>query len=231
MGFWEILPLILIAAAGVFVDIMYIRSEYAENMKRAVWLKGTASLFFVVLGVVCFIMGGTEGAMLILIGLALGMIGDILLNVRYLVPAGTSNKVFAVGILAFLSGHFLYIAYLWKLTGEKIYITLIITAVLAIISIPPLMKRITAPSAGLKIFGYVYLVIVIMMFSSSVNMLIVKGVSARNIVFLIGALFFVVSDFIMIYYSFGKKIKPLRAINLLTYYFGQLLIALCVMLA
>ena len=40
-----------------------------------------------------------------------------------------------------------------------------------------------------------------------------------------------VSDFIMIYYSFGKKIPPLRAINLSTYYLGQLLIALCVLLA
>ena len=45
----------------------------------------------------------------------------------------------------------------------------------------------------------------------------------------IGGLLFVVSDFIMIYYSFGKKIKPLRAINLLSYYAAQLLIALCIL--
>ena len=46
-----------------------------------------------------------------------------------------------------------------------------------------------------------------------------------------GGLLFVFSDFIMIYYSFGKKIKPLRAINLLSYYAGQLLIAVCILLA
>ena len=54
---------------------------------------------------------------------------------------------------------------------------------------------------------------------------------ALTLVFTLGALLFVVSDFIMIYYSFGKKIKPLRAINLLCYYVGQLMIAVCILLA
>ena len=93
------------------------------------------------------------------------------------------------------------------------------------------MKRITAPSKGLKIFGYVYLVIVIAMFSAAASLLIRNGSSPFNIVFVVGALLFMVSDFIMTYYSFGKKIPPLRAINLSTYYLGQLLIALCVLLA
>ena len=93
------------------------------------------------------------------------------------------------------------------------------------------MKRITAPSKGLKIFGYVYLVIVIAMFSAAASLLIRNGSSPFNIVFVVGVLLFMVSDFIMIYYSFGKKIPPLRAINLSTYYLGQLLIALCVLLA
>lgn len=63
-------------------------------------------------------------------------------------------------------------------------------------------------------------------------MLLVKtGVTVLTVLFAVGALFFVVSDFIMIYYSFGKKIKPLRAINLLTYYLGQLLIATAILFA
>ena len=96
------------------------------------------------------------------------------------------------------------------------------------------MKRISAPSKGLKIFGYVYLVIVISMFSASVALLLRSalpagtGISCFQILFTVGAGLFVVSDFIMIYYSFGKKIAPLRAINLLSYYIGQILIALCI---
>ena len=198
-------------------------------MKKAVWLKGFASVFFVILGIYCFSKNPSSGK-LIVIGLALGMIGDVLLNLRYLVSKSASNKVFALGILAFLSGHILYIVALFG-RGANPLTALILTAVISVLGIPPLMKRITAPSKGLKIFGYVYLVIVIAMFSAAASLLIRNGSSPFNIVFVVGALLFMVSDFIMIYYSFGKKIPPLRAINLSTYYLGQLLIALCVLLA
>jgi len=90
------------------------------------------------------------------------------------------------------------------------------------------MKRITAPSKGLKIFGYIYLTVVIAMFCSAMSLLIKNGISGMSVLFAIGAALFVISDFIMIYYSFGKKIAPLRAINLLTYYFGQIMIALSI---
>ncbi len=138
--------------------------------------------------------------------------------------------MFALGILAFLSGHILYIVALFG-RGANPLTVLILAAVISVLGIPPLMKRITAPSKGLKIFGYVYLVIVIAMFSAAASLLIRNGASPFNIVFAIGALLFMVSDFIMIYYSFGKKIPPLRAINLSTYYIGQLLIACCVLFA
>ena len=106
---------------------------------------------------------------------------------------------------------------------------MILTVAIALLSIPPLMKRITAPSKGLKLFGYVYLTVVIAMFSCAVALLMALGIARLTVTFLIGALLFMVSDFIMIYYSFGKKIKPLRAINLLSYYVGQLLIASCIL--
>lgn len=93
------------------------------------------------------------------------------------------------------------------------------------------MKKITAPSRGLRIFGWVYLVIVIAMFSSSLVLLFMNVGGGCETVFTSGALLFVVSDFIMIYYSFGRKIKPLRAVNLLSYYIGQILIALTILLA
>ena len=220
----------IICLIGIATDILFIKSEYDEDMKKAVWLKGFASVFFVILGIYCFSKNPSSSGKLIVIGLALGMIGDVLLNLRYLVSKSASNKVFALGILAFLSGHILYIVALFG-RGANPLTAMILTAVISVLGIPPLMKRITAPSKGLKIFGYVYLVIVIAMFSAAASLLIRNGSSPFNIVFVVGALLFMVSDFIMIYYSFGKKIPPLRAINLSTYYLGQLLIALCVLLA
>lgn len=171
----------------------------------------------------------SDTATLILIGLISGMAGDILLNMRNLYEGGTSNKVFAIGILAFLLGHILYITFLLNQAFSERLIALILTVAIALLSIPPLMKRITAPSKGLKLFGYVYLTVVIAMFSCAVALLMALGIARLTVTFLIGALLFMVSDFIMIYYSFGKKIKPLRAINLLAYYVGQLLIASCIL--
>ena len=66
------------------------------------------------------------------------------------------------------------------------------------------------------------------MFSSSFFLLVKEGVSEFTILFAVGAFLFMLSDFTMIYYSFCKKVRPLRAINLFLYYSGQVLIALCI---
>lgn len=220
----------LIVVIGILVDVWFIRTEYAGKMKEAVILKGAASFFFVLLGFVSWLEVRSTFATLVLVGLFLGMLGDIFLNMRNLYTGGKSMKVFALGILFFLSGHFLYIAALLHESPKIVCSALLLTAVLSALAIPPLMKRVTAPSRGLKAFGWVYLVVVIAMFSSAFMLLVGSGAECGEIVFTIGALLFVVSDFIMIYYSFARKIRPLRAVNLLSYYIGQILIALTIIL-
>ncbi len=226
-----IAALILLAILGIAVDILFIRSELTGKLGLATVLKGTASGFFVAFGAVCYGNHGTVFGLLILIGLVLGMVGDILLNLRNQFSGGASMKVFALGVLAFLAGHVLYIAALIRVCSGMLLLAVVMTAILSVLSIPPLMKRITAPSKGLKLFGYVYLVIVIAMFSCAVGVLVNAGPSMGNLVFVLGAFLFVVSDFIMIYYTFGNKIPLLRVSNLLCYYVGQLLIGLCILLA
>ncbi len=222
--------LILLAILGICVDIHFIRSELAGKMGLATILKGIASAFFVAFGWVCYTMQASSFGMLILIGLVLGMAGDILLNLRNQFAGGMSMKIFALGVLAFLLGHILYIWALVSKCGAIVLPAALMTAVLSVLSIPPLMKRITAPSKGLKLFGYVYLVIVIAMFSCAAAVMLKLGMSTGNLVFVLGAFLFVISDFIMIYYTFGNKIPALRATNLLCYYVGQLLIGLCIAL-
>ncbi len=222
--------LILLALVGICVDILFIRAELSGKMGRATLLKGLASAFFVALGALCYHENPTGFGLLVLIGLVLGMVGDILLNLRNQFTGGASMKVFALGVLAFLSGHILYIAALIRQSSGIILPALIATAVLSFLTIPPLMKRITAPSQGLKLFGYVYLVIVIAMFCCSGALLALTGAATVNLVFVAGAFLFVISDFIMIYYTFGSKIPALRVTNLLCYYVGQLLIGLCIAL-
>ncbi len=225
------ITLLVLALVGIAVDILFIRSELAGKMGLATVLKGTASAFFVAFGAVCCGANGTVFGKLILIGLILGMIGDILLNLRNQFQGGMSMKVFALGVLAFLAGHILYIAALIRACPAMVVLAAVMTAVISFLSIPPLMKRITAPSKGLKLFGYVYLVIVIAMFSCALGVLVNVGMTPVNLVFAAGAFLFLISDFIMIYYTFGSKIPVLRVTNLLCYYVGQLLIGLCILLA
>lgn len=231
VNYWLAGGMILI---GILIDLLFIRSEYAKKMREATVLKGLASLMFVLLGIYLYCIAPSTVALLILLGLIFGMLGDIFLNLRNLYEGAVSNRIFAVGILLFLIGHFLYIAALLCCDTRILLPGAAIALLLSVLSIPPLMKRISAPSKGLKLFGYIYLVIVISMFSAAAALLLRSALLTEScltlfhILFAIGAGLFVVSDFIMIYYSFGKKIPPLRAINLLSYYAGQILIALCI---
>lgn len=218
----------ILCVLGLLVDGIFIRTELAGNMKAATLYKGLASLEFVLLGINCYINKPSSYGVLILIGLILGLIGDVLLNMRNLYEGAKSNKVFAVGILAFLSGHFLYIAALIACKGITAAIAAPVAIAIFLVSVPKLMDKIQAPSKGLKIFGYVYLAIVIYMFSCAAVLLFTWQFNARTVLFAIGGLLFMVSDFIMIYYSFGKKLPKLRVTNLLLYYIGQLMIALTI---
>ena len=61
MGFW----LALICIAGLLADVWFIRTEYAGNMAKATLLKGIASAFFVLLGLVCFLKVRTAAGQLL----------------------------------------------------------------------------------------------------------------------------------------------------------------------
>ncbi len=121
--------LLLLAVIGLCVDIIFIRSELAGKLGLATILKGTASAFFVAFGAVCYANVPSSFGLLILIGLVLGMIGDILLNLRNQFSGGASMKVFALGVLAFLAGHILYIAALVQACSAMVLVAVVMTAV------------------------------------------------------------------------------------------------------
>lgn len=137
--------LIAIALSGILIDILFILSELSGKMVKATVLKGFASLFFVAFGLVCYMQASSSFGALVLIGLVLGLVGDVLLNLRNNLTGAASGKVFALGILAFLSGHFLYMAALIGRNPSILLLSLVSTAVLSFVAIPPLMKRIVAP--------------------------------------------------------------------------------------
>lgn len=220
--------LFLIGAVGILVQIAFIIVENKKKWVQAVCLKGLASVIFVLFGWysghMSYAFEGIDGptiARYILIGLILGAVGDILLNLRFCLKKG--QIAFLAGIAAFLAGHIFYILYAAKqLEGVLGYI--LIGIALAAILLFFIFKNLKDIKPAFKIFGAVYIGIVSVMAVCAAG-LIREFQTAANILFGIGALLFLVSDIVMVFNTFGKTQRlSLRATNLLLYYLGQLMI-------
>ena len=220
--------LILIGVAGILVQIAFIIVENKKKWVPAVCLKGLASVIFVIFGWYAGRIGAqalnfTEPyiARFIFIGLILGALGDILLNLRFCFKKG--QIAFLAGIAAFLAGHVFYILYAAKQL-EYVIIYIGIGIVLAVVLLFFIFKNLKDIKPAFKIFGAVYIGIVSVMAVCAAGC-IIEFQTTPNILFGIGALLFLVSDIVMVFNTFGKTQRlSLRATNLLLYYLGQLMI-------
>lgn len=215
---------LIIGASGILVQLLFIKAEHDKKYLPAVILKGTASLIFVVLGFVCAQKSiNTEFAKMVKIGLIFGMLGDILLNLRYVFEK-KGTLIFLIGILVFLTGHIFYLLALLPLC-TNILLAFIIGLVLTILILIWIFSKIEAKMT-FKIFGVFYIgAIVIMSSVALINYF--SNPQTNGLIYLLGAILFTISDIVLIFNTFGKTSKfYLRVTNLLLYYLGQLAIAL-----
>lgn len=212
---------------GLIIQITFIIVESKKNYLPAVILKGSASVVFVVLGFLCAGASSNAGfAKLVTIGLLLGALGDILLNLRLLFEK-KGQTIFLAGVAAFLAGHILYLAALISLTSNLV-ICLLAGLVLAALLLVWIFHTLGKIKKAFKIFGILYIgVISLMTAVAAGNLLTAVGDSTGSLLFFLGAVLFLASDVIMILNTFGKQQRQvLRTSNLLLYYAGQLLIAI-----
>ena len=211
-----LLILLCLALAAVFLW-----QEKEKKYVPAAALKGLASLCFVILGLVC--SPGTHTAKLIVAGLVLGCVADVMLNLRFVFEK-KGKLIFLVGILVFLSGHILYLAAVLPLSRSPIA-CFAVGAVLTALLMVWIFKRITAQKA-FKIFGVFYLGAIMLLNCVALGNLIAAP-SVFTGLFAAGAVFFLVSDIVLILNTFGSETKQsLRVTNIALYYVGQILIAL-----
>jgi len=215
--------LVLLALIGMVLQGIFIAVEHKEKYVLADVLKGLAALMFVIIGFGGYLNQTTDPmGKKLLIGLIFGMLGDIILNLRF-VLGENGQKAFLVGILAFLIGHILYLAALIPI-AENILVDIIIGAVLAAALLAYIFKTMEVKPA-FKIFGVFYLGAVIIMTVMAVHIAIMTG-GAHDIIYAIGAVLFTASDIVLIFNTFSGVTKfSLRITNLSLYYIGQLLIA------
>lgn len=202
---------------------VFIYYEHKEKYVLAVILKGLASLCFVLFGVLCSIQAlNMQFAKMVKIGLLLGLIADIMLNLRFVFKKN-GKLVFLVGILVFLAGHVLYLCALIPGYSYALVTTLAGIIVSALV-LKWIFTQIEAEKA-FKIFGVFYIGVIVIMNAFALRNFILDS-QMSNLIFLIGAISFLFSDIVLILNTFGKETKfSLRITNLSLYYVGQLLIA------
>lgn len=221
--------IVAIAVVGAILQGLFITVEHQKKFVAADVLKGLAAACFVVVGAIGFLTARNDSyALKIVIGLFFGMLGDILLNMRFIFGEEKGQKFFLIGIVAFLIGHILYLAALTPLaTHAMICVAIGLALELALlIYIFSTMKV----KLVFKIFGVFYLGAVIIMSVMAVDAaIVVKDV--RSIECAVGAVLFMLSDIILIFNTFGGSSKfSARIANLSLYYIGQMMIAISLFL-
>lgn len=215
---------IVIILVGILLQALFIKVEHEEKYVPAVILKGSASLMFVLLGLLAFLAApGVAFVRKIFIGLIFGMLGDILLNLRFVFKEN-GQKVFLIGIAAFLTGHILYLVALIP-QATRLGLCVAVGAVLAAGLLAYIFRTMSVKPA-FKAFGIVYLGAVIIMTVIALGIAL-STPSRQACMFAAGAVLFTASDIVLIFNTFsgGETKFSLRITNLSLYYLGQLLIA------
>ncbi len=209
---------------GFVLQILFIKVEHEEKYVLADILKGSASLMFVIIGYLAYTRVNNPFNKLFFYGLIFGMIGDILLNLRFVFKKN-GQKIFLVGILAFLIGHILYLlALLPQARAPWLYYFAAAGALAAAGLLIYIFKTMDVKPA-FKIFGVFYLGAVFIMSAIAIGITIFIP-STRSLVYAVGAVLFTASDVVLIFNTFSGVTKfSMRITNLLLYYIGQILIA------
>ena len=211
---------ILLIAAGAILETLFIMQSYRRRNVASIILKTTASLLFVLLGIHCTrLRGQSVYAIYVVIGLALGMLGDLLLAIRFIRPE-QHDRFFVTGALSFAVGHWLYIYAM--LTKYSVSFPVILTVgIVGLAAAATYVKGKKTDAGRLMVFGSVYMAMVVAMGAVSISAATVAP-GAATLLFAVGGVMFPVSDSILSAYSFGPDKRFGLNIGVhATYYLAQ----------
>ncbi len=230
-------------AAECLAFPIFIKAQWPlKCVKSFVWKMISATLF-VGYGVYLMFAAGNSDvtfAKYMVIGLALGWLGDLLLHLTALKkdPGKVFTAVsFVTGLVAFLVGHIFYVlAYIDALKGLGKWNSGTIKAVIIIVAVMlvgfVVAQLIVKLKLGIAVIPVALYAATISTMLACAVMLAVNTFSvAPEFAFIvaIGAVFFVISDGTLVFCLFGsdkaKESYPLKIVNLTTYFIGQMLLA------
>lgn len=245
---------VALVAVGAVLQALFVRADRAGAHGHAAVLKGCAALAFVLVGGLGLwgelAHAGHDAARVapaaaMCLGLALGAVGDVLHALRFVLPS-RKRLLFNVGAVTFLLGHLSYLAAVVPACGNRAWGVVASLALAAAVDVA-VLPRIRVQSVVELAAGGAYLAVT----SAVVGFAVVgavagafggaavatgaaawPGTAASWLALAVGTAAFLASDVMLAVNTFGGLDSPrLRATSLGTYYAGQSLIALSLVLA
>jgi len=227
-------PLLLVC--GAVLPFVYIREKIKAYSVKAVILKSIVSVLFVAIGVYGSWLSAAKGTASLLcpfvvLGLLFGLLGDIWLDLKYVFPEKDEPFTYA-GFCVFGVGHILYIIGMllsYYPTGKPMTVIVpILLAVVMSVGNAVLEKPMKLHYGKLKpvVIAYGVLLFGMVLLSGSLALAHGGKETPLNLLF-IGGVFFAISDLILsgTYFGVGKERPIDLALNYITYYSAQFLIA------
>lgn len=244
----------IFVSIGVLFLILFLIFRDKNGSILATFLKTLTSIMFIVTALVAMLNTNKFNAsyVLIVIGLAFGMIGDILLDLKvyfkslnnlYNVPIKNHDYLMYFGMLSFGIGHIMYLIATYLLSDNLILqislsliIGLALICLIMLISIKLLKMNYGKFLIPSICYGFLLSSFVIFMIFRIVN-----NYSAGNLLLLLGSILFILSDLVLSMTYFSKEedykkegiLNPesrlMISINHILYYGAQFLIALSIL--
>ncbi len=216
----------------------FLKYYWPQKCKQSMLFKMISATLFVLCGICAVKISGnnTPYADLIIWGLAFGWLGDLLLH-------WLSDKmwIYALGVVAFLTGHIFYIIAIQKAIittypathtfewYEIVFVAVVTIAVTILAICKGFYKDRAGITAGLTAYG----VMLLAMLAKTARYAIGEWAYGTNdnmvavfITVLGGGILFAISDILLGYIiMFKDKKRILRIINIVTYFAAQILLA------
>ena len=125
--------IVVLALSCLFCGVRFIKAMEADDQEKATVLKGLTTICCILISLIAYFMTSLpKFALLVILGLVFGFLGDELLALRF-VYTKKFNAFFLSGALTFLIGHIFYLIALYGLApgAWKIAIPLTLAALAA----------------------------------------------------------------------------------------------------